>query len=409
MTLDADRAQLWLADGDANGARLVLASARGEIAGGTALATGDDLVRALEHARAGGIEGLAPDPLPEAAQGALWERRLAMAAPIHAHGALGGFLGIGRKRSGTAYRVDELMFLTALAAEAGGLEQRERITSLFKRYLNPHVVDALLADPVQVAVRGERRRLSVLFVDLVDFTTRAESSTPEDVLVFLNRYFNEAGAALAARGATLDKFVGDAIMCFWNAPLPQSDHATRACAAALDLLAIVARLDAELVAAGQRGVRCRVGIATGDCVVGGVGARDAQSYTAIGDAVNVASRLENLCTYYGTQTLITEDTMTGLGSAIVTREVDRLIVKGRRQPLRAFELLGPAGTVAGASIAAYARGLELYRARDFTAARTVFRECPDDGPSRLLAQRCDAFIASPPPPEWDGTFAFDRK
>jgi len=407
MTLDADRAQLWLAD--EAGARLVLASTRGDIDVRSALALDGELVRSLEGVRAGGIEGLAPDALPEAAQVALWERRLAMAAPIRAHGALGGFLGVGRKRSGTAYRVDELLFLAALAAEAGGLEQRERITSLFKRYLNPHVVDALLADPDQVSVRGERRRLSVLFVDLVDFTARAESSTPEDVLVFLNRYFDEAGATLAARGATLDKFVGDAIMCFWNAPLPQRDHETRACLAALDLVAVVARLDAELVAAGQRGVRCRVGVGTGECVVGTVGARDAQSYTAIGDPVNVASRLENLCTYYGTQTLITEDTVSGLSGAIVTREVDRLIVKGRRQPLRAFELLGPAGTVVGPSIAAYAHGLELYRAGDFTAAREVFRDHPDDGPSRLLAQRCEVFLAAPPPPDWEGTFAFDRK
>lgn len=282
-----------------------------------------------------------------------------------------------------------------------GLRQREQIKGLFKRYLNPEVVEELIRHPEKASPGGERRDLTVLFVDLVGFTAASEQLSPQALVAVLNRYFDEATRTLASNGATIDKFIGDAIMCFWNAPLLDSSHAERACRAAVDLLEVVDRLAPELETAGFPNFNCRVGINTGACVVGNLGSSDAQqSYTAVGDPVNLASRLEGAAKVYGTRTLVSEATVLAAGSGVRARELDWVRVKGRKLPVGIYELLGP-----GASDAlekGYAEGLELYRARRFAEARAIFGRFPEDGPSRLFVQRCAEMLATPPPEMWDG-------
>ncbi|PTL76344.1 adenylate/guanylate cyclase domain-containing protein [Vitiosangium sp. GDMCC 1.1324] len=305
---------------------------------------------------------------------------------------------------------DEVGRLTGAFNEmVAGLRQRDQIQGLFKRYLAPQVVDELIRNPEKAAPGGERRELTVLFIDLVGFTSLSEEMSPEALVDLLNGYFERATEVLGRYGATLDKFMGDAIMCFWNAPLPQQDHAARACLTALGLLQVVDTLAPEFQARGVPRLDCRIGINTGTGVVGNIGSRAAQDYTVIGDSVNLASRLEGAARVYGTRTLVSEDTVRAAGGAVLARELDLLRVKGRQLPVRVYELVDVAGAPPPAHLARFAEGLALYRARRFAEARESFLSSPEDPPSRIFAARCDTWMARPPPEDWDGVFSLETK
>jgi class 3 adenylate cyclase len=305
---------------------------------------------------------------------------------------------------------DEVGRLTGAFNEmVAGLRQRDQIQGLFKRYLAPQVVDELIRNPEKAAPGGERRELTILFSDLVGFTSLSEEMSPEQLVELLNGYFERATEVLGRHGATLDKFIGDAIMCFWNAPLPQEDHAARACLTALGLMAVVDGLAPELEARGVPRLHCRIGINTGPCVVGNLGSRAAQDYTVIGDAVNLASRLEGAAKVYGTRTLVSEGTVRASRGVVLTRELDLLRVKGRQLPVRVYELVGPAGSAPPPHLARFAEGLALYRERRFAEARAAFLASPEDPPSRIFAARCEALLAQPPPEGWEGVFSLDSK
>lgn len=290
-----------------------------------------------------------------------------------------------------------------------GLRQRDQIKGLFKRYLAPQVVDELIKNPEKAAPGGERKLLTVLFSDLVGFTSLSEQLSPEELVALLNTYFEQATEVLTKHGATLDKFIGDAIMCFWNAPLPLEDHAARACLTALDLVAVVDRLSPMFEARGLPRLDCRIGINTGHAVAGNLGSSAAQDYTVIGDTVNLASRLEGAAKVYGTRTLVAEDTLLATRGAVVARELDLLRVKGKQHPVRVFELVGATGTPLPPHLEHFAKGLALYRARRFTEAREAFLASPDDVPSQRFAARCDSLRMTPPPEDWDGVFTLDSK
>jgi adenylate cyclase len=270
-------------------------------------------------------------------------------------------------------------------------------------------VDELIRNPEKAAPGGERRELTVLFSDLVGFTSMSEEMSPEALVDMLNGYFERATTVLGQHGATLDKFIGDAIMCFWNAPLPQEDHAARACLTALRLVAVVDTLAPELEARGVARLHCRIGINTGPGVVGNIGSRAAQDYTVIGDTVNLASRLEGAAKVYGTRILASEETVRAARGTVLARELDLLRVKGRQLPVRVYELVDVAGTPPPAHLAPFAEGLALYRARRFAEARERFLSSPEDPPSRVFAARCEALSAQPPTEDWDGVFSLDTK
>ena len=305
---------------------------------------------------------------------------------------------------------DEVGRLTGAFNEmVAGLRQRDQIHGLFKRYLDPQVVDELIRNPEKAAPGGERRELTVLFSDLVGFTSMSEEMSPEALVDLLNGYFERATKVLGEHGATLDKFIGDAIMCFWNAPLPQEDHAARACLTALRLVAVVDKLAPELEARGVSRLDCRIGLNTGPGVVGNIGSRAAQDYTVIGDTVNLASRLEGAAKVYGTRILVSEGTVLAARGTVLARELDLLRVKGRQLPVRVYELVDVAGAPPPAHLARFAEGLALYRARRFTEARERFLSSPEDPPSRVFAARCEALSLQPLPEDWDGVFSLDTK
>ncbi|WP_141326609.1 adenylate/guanylate cyclase domain-containing protein [Myxococcus sp. AB025B] len=291
----------------------------------------------------------------------------------------------------------------------GGMRQRDHIKGLFKRYLAPQVVDELLKHPEKAAPGGERKMLTVLFSDLVGFTSMSERLSPEELVTLLNTYFEQATDVLTRHGATLDKFIGDAIMCFWNAPLPQEDHAARACLTALELVAVVERLAPLFEARGLPRLDCRIGINTGQGVAGNLGSSAAQDYTVIGDTVNLASRLEGAAKVFGTRTLVAEDTVRSAGGVVLTRELDLLRVKGKQQPVRVFELVGPATMTPPPHLSRYAEGLALYRARRFAEARDVLEASLLDAPSARLADRCAALLEAPPADDWDAVLTLDSK
>ncbi len=286
-----------------------------------------------------------------------------------------------------------------------GLRERERVKTTFKKYLAPDVVDYLLAHPEAQELGGTRRELTVMFSDLVHFTSLAEARAPEEVVTILNRYFTRVSERIAARGGTVDKYIGDAVMAFFGAPVPRQDHAARACLAALDHLAVVDELGGEPIAV-------RIGINTGEMIVGNIGGGAAQDYTVIGDAVNLAQRVEGANREYGTRLLVTDAARLAAGSAIDARELDRVILPGRARAVVLHEVLGPAGFLDGSpphreSAQHYAEGLEALRARGFLAAVTAFDAAlaarPDDGPARVLRARAERFATTPPPEGWDGT------
>jgi len=283
-----------------------------------------------------------------------------------------------------------------------GLRQRDQIKGLFKRYLDPQVVEELIKHPEKASPGGERRDLTVLFSDLVGFTTISEKLGPEALVALMNDYFEAASHELAANGATFDKFIGDAIMCFWNAPLPQEDHAARACRTAVGLLRVVEAFSTSLDGSMTGRLRCRIGINSGPCIVGNIGSKAAQDYTVLGDTVNLASRLEAAAKIYGTRSLVSESTIQQAGNVVVTRELDLLRVRGRGQSVRVYELLGLAGARVPAEVQRYADGLGLYRQRRFDEALQAFEAWPNDPASKVMAERCRTMKVTPPPEDWSG-------
>ncbi|MEN9799252.1 MAG: hypothetical protein RL653_2948 [Pseudomonadota bacterium] len=293
---------------------------------------------------------------------------------------------------------DEVARLThAFNEMVAGLKQRDHIKGLFKRYLDPRVVEQLIANPEMASPGGERRELTLLFSDLAGFTRFSERLTPEELVRLLNTYFGQATAVLGRREATLDKFIGDAIMCFWNAPLRDEAHAAKGCLAALDLLSVVDGLRGVFAEAGVTSFDCRIGVHTGAAVVGNLGSPDAQDYTAVGDSVNLASRLEGACKVYGTRTLASEAAVRAAGGAVHARELDVVRVVGRSEPVRVYELVGPGELPPPPLPGRWAEALALYREGRFAEALVLFQLSPEDGPSQLYAERCEAWLAGPPP------------
>jgi len=294
--------------------------------------------------------------------------------------------------------------------------QKQAIRRMFSHYLSEAVIRHLLEHPERLKLGGERRRVTLFFSDLAGFTGLSEKLPPEEVVALLNDYLSRMTDLILAEEGVVDKFEGDAIMAMWGAPLEQPDQAVRACRAALRQVAALGEVNAGLAAKGLPALRMRIGIHTGEAVVGNLGSHRRFDYTAVGDAVNLASRLEGLNKYYGTAILVSEDTAAACGGALELMEVDKVRVKGRETPVRIFQVLAAAGELtpqAAAAREAYLRGLAAYRRGRFGAAREHFARSqallPEGNPAAALEERCRRLAAHPPPPEWDGVFRPEGK
>jgi adenylate cyclase len=221
-------------------------------------------------------------------------------------------------------------------------EQRQtlRLRSTFGHYVSPQILDYLLSDPNRVQLGGERRELTILFSDIRGFTSISEASEPEEVVEMLNEYLSRMVDILLRHGGTLDKFIGDAVMGFWNAPTLDPDHARRAVECAIEMIDETARLRDTWVAEGKAEIRIGIGINTGEAVVGNIGSKQVFGYTVIGDAVNLASRLEGKNKDYGTEIIISEMTREKMGDRIASTYLDEVKVKGKERAVRIFEVKG---------------------------------------------------------------------
>lgn len=303
------------------------------------------------------------------------------------------------------------LLLATLAMNAVSfLAERRRaqeIRGAFAMYVSRAVVDEMIADPRRLRLGGERRELTLLFTDLAGFTALSERLAPESVAAVINLYLNEMTRIVMDSGGTVDKFIGDAVMAFWGAPLEDPRHAARAVRAAQDMQAAMAALQPRFAALGAGPLRLRIGLHSGPAIVGNMGSDRRFDYTALGDTVNLASRLEGANKAYGTGILLTADTAAQLGGETPLRRVDRVRVKGKGIPVDIFTPCADAA-LAQATEAAWA----AYAARDWARAAALWRELrrrwPGDALCEAYIARIAAFAEAPPEADWDGAFALDK-
>jgi class 3 adenylate cyclase len=302
------------------------------------------------------------------------------------------------------------------------LRQNERIRETFGRYIDPKVMEGLIDQPALAATEGQRRVMTVLFCDLKGFTSLSESVTPQGLVKVMNRYLSTMSEPIRSHRGIIDKYIGDAIMAYWGPPfIDEADQARFACFAAIDMIGRIATLRKELPELlGVRTIpmQCdiRIGIATGEALVGSIGSEFMMSYTVMGDTVNLASRLEGANKIYSGRSLVSEATVAAAGAAIEAREIDRLVVVGQTSPQVVFEIMGRKGELTPDQLllrTRYSEGLAAYRARNWDEARRAFNAAleavPADGPATTLAMRVESLQANPPAADWEGSWYLDHK
>ncbi len=299
------------------------------------------------------------------------------------------------------------------------IEERDKreIRRAFSHYLSPAVVDNLLQDTSKIKLGGEKKICTVMFSDLAGFTTFSEKMDPEELVKILNTYLTEMTNIIFDNDGMLDKYEGDAIMAVFGAPVDIGNHALKACRAALHMQR---RLHLMRKAWEQRGwpaLHQRIGINTGEMLVGNMGSETRFDYTVLGDAVNLGARLEGANKLYGTGILIGEQTYQMAQEGIYARIIDLLRVKGKSQPVKVYELIGlkeePLSIEQQEIIQYFEKGYQHYLDQNWDWAMNQFRQVlqinPDDGPARLYLMRCQEFIQHPPPRNWDGVFTLKSK
>ena len=302
------------------------------------------------------------------------------------------------------------------------LRQNQQVRETFGRYVDPRIADGLLDQSTLLASEGQRRVMTVLFCDMKGFTALSEGVTPQGLVKIMNLYLSTMSEPIHTHRGVIDKYIGDAIMAYWGPPfIEEVEQAHFACLAAIDMLGSVEKLRRELPE--QLGVRSisaecdiRIGIATGEALVGSIGSDHMMSFTVMGDTVNLASRLEGANKAYGCRCLISEATQKIGGADIETREIDRLVVVGQTQPQTVFEIMGSKGALTPQQTQLrekYAEGLAAYRAQRWADARKAFdaalQAVPADGPSLTLIARIESFAQNPPAPDWNGAWQLEHK
>lgn len=287
----------------------------------------------------------------------------------------------------------------------------------FRKYVPAELVAELMALGQEARLSAEKREVTVFFSDIADFTTISEQTPPERLVGDLAVYFDGMTRSIIERGGTVDKYIGDSVMAFWGAPRPMPSHAVEACRAALRCRDHSRRVaESRDRAGGGLPMLTRIGLNTGAAIIGNIGYDERLNYTAMGDVVNLASRLEGLNKFYGTQILVSESTWREARDQFEARLVDRVAVKGRSEPVRVYELLAERGGLIPAQsdlVAAYERALTHYMERRFAEAAEAFgdllKKHPEDNPSVVLRERCRAYVVAPPPPDWRGEFVATSK
>ncbi len=309
-----------------------------------------------------------------------------------------------------------VMFAVILAYRTVyGINERRQIVGAFKHYLAPAIVERILDDPSQLKLGGSEYDTTILFSDLAGFTTISEKLPPSVITAILSDYLEEMMAVLLSKGATLDKFIGDAIMVYFGCPVADDGHPQQACEAACLMQQKLTEFNRRQQERGFSPLTMRIGINTGTVVAGNMGTRSIFNFTVIGDSVNLAARLEGINKYYGTSILISDSTEQRLADRLVRRELDRITVKGKSEAIRLYQLVGFQQDVCGETLKLfddYAAALDMYRRQDWRgaiAALSAILAVHNDLPSATLMQRCRRYLSSPPPQNWGGVYVFDSK
>lgn len=302
------------------------------------------------------------------------------------------------------------------------LRNNQRIKETFGKYIDPRVVEGLIDHPNLTAAEGQRRVMTVLFCDLKGFTSLSEGMTPQGLVKVMNHYLSVMSEPIRNNRGIIDKYIGDGIMAYWGPPfVDEADHARLACPASLEMIERIGKLREEIPellgvrATPMKQCDLRIGIATGEALVGSIGSDVMMSYTVMGDVVNLASRLEGANKVYGIRNLVSERTIAAVGTSLEAREIDRIVVAGQTRFEAVFEILGSRADVTPQQLVLrdkYLEGLSNYRNRRWDDALAAFNASleamPDDGPARALIERIGSFKAEPPPNDWDGSWHIEK-
>jgi adenylate cyclase len=297
------------------------------------------------------------------------------------------------------------------------METRSRrlITGLFGTYVPKELVEEMSKNPEVYSMRGESRDMTVLFSDVRDFTSISEGLSPEGLKDMMNAYLSEMTEVIQHARGTIDKYIGDAIMAFWGAPLADKDHALHGVEAALSMQKRIRGLDKEFVQRGWPLLHIGVGLNCGEMNVGDMGSKFRRAYTVMGDAVNLGSRLEGLTKQYGIGILVSENIVKA-AQGIVYREIDRVVVKGRSEGVGAYEPIGKVGEIGEThlqEIDRFHKALEQYRKQRWDEAQRLLKDLlaanPETKLFRVYLKRIEHFRTNPPGPAWNGLWIFETK
>jgi adenylate cyclase len=297
-------------------------------------------------------------------------------------------------------------------------KEKRRVRGAFQQYLSPEVIRRLLENPDLVKPR--KTNLTVMFSDVRGFTSISEKLDAQELAALLNEYLTDMTKIVFDHNGTLDKYIGDAVMAFWGAPFEELGHATQACHAALAMIARLKQMQKKWRAEGEPVLDIGVGLTTGVASVGNMGSELRYGYTALGDTVNLSSRLEGLNKEYATHILLSETTYLAVEDPLLLfRELDLIRVKGKLQPVTLYELVASRGTPEGDApglanrLDLFAQGLACYRERRWQDAQIVFEKLterwPEDGPARVYLNRCREYQVEGPDDTWDGVYVMTHK
>ncbi len=286
--------------------------------------------------------------------------------------------------------------------------QKAFIKNAFRFYVGPEVIDQMISDPSKLKLGGEKKELTLFFSDLEKFSSFSEKLKPEELTALLNDYLSDMGEIIKEEGGYLDKYIGDAIVAFWNAPVPQPDHALRACRAALRCQRKLAERREEIAQRTGAVLKMRIGINTGEVTVGNMGSRERFNYTVLGDAANLASRLEGANKFFGTYTMISESAWGQASQGLVGREMGRIRVVGRATPVRVYEVVGLAGESVPEAVSGFEQAIKLCYAGAWRQALDLLERFPDDPLSAKYAAHCRTMLAEPSR-KWEGVWTLTEK
>lgn len=292
---------------------------------------------------------------------------------------------------------------------------KKELRATFSKYVSPAIVEEILQDPKNLELGGRKEHVTVFFSDVRGFTTISEKLDPRALSDLLNSYLTPMTDLVFKNRGTLDKYMGDAIMAFFGAPVHYADHAKMACRCALQNLEKLKELQTQYAKKGLPEIDIGIGLNTGECSVGNMGSETVRSYTVMGDAVNLASRLEGINKNYGTHIIISEFTYKEVQADFICREVDWVRVKGKLKPVKIYELLHEGKIAANLldMVKYFSEGYESYHERQFEKAIRLFNQAldknPEDETSKIYVDRCQQYIAEPPAPDWDGVYVMKTK